>query len=103
MEHKQHESSRITIYSSNNNYWSNLIQRAKAMAETKALATLLNLLGFTLTGVAFLAGLDAFQKALVWLVVVSFWMAKLYFYIVFSKQKRRRNELEMQKLEKDLK
>ena len=73
------------------------------MAEAKALATILNFLGFSLTGVALFIRLDAYQQTSVWLLVIAFWMCKIYFYVVFSNQKKERNKIEMEIMRKELK
>lgn len=103
MEHKQHESSRNLIHNHSGDYWVHTIQRVTAMAEAKALATILNFLGFSLTGIAIFANLDVFQQTVIWLLVVLFWGAKIYFYVVFSNQKKERNKIEMEIMRKELK
>lgn len=102
MEHKQHESNWNPIYHTLSGYWIHTAKRITAMAEIKFGAALLNLLGYSLTGFLLFANLDVFQQTVVWLIVVAFWLAKLYFYIVFSNQKRQRNNLEMERMRKEL-
>lgn len=96
MEYKQHESSRYPLSPINGDYWIHTIQRVKEMATAKLAFIIADLLGIPVSLYAlFFVDLDVFQKAVIWLLVVGYLGARLYFYIVFSNQKKRKNELDL--------
>lgn len=102
MEHKQHESSRNIIYHTDSSYLGAFIQRSYKMAETKLAAILLNLLGIPLCFISFMQNIDNVKSAVLFILAVCFLMFRIYFFVIWAKQKTRRNELELQKMEQDL-
>lgn len=103
MEHQQHKSSRGTLHRIDYDYWVHTVQRVYKMAETKFAVLILNILGFPLLGYAlFIANLDPYQAAVLWILTMSFLGARLYFYIVFAKQKKKKNDLELRDKEMEI-
>lgn len=72
------------------------------MAETKLAAILLNLLGIPLCFYSFMQNIDNVKSAVLFIVALCFLMFRLYFFVVWAKQKTRKNELELEKMERDL-
>lgn len=103
MEYKQQESSRYSFSPINGDYWIHTIQRVKEMATAKLALIIADLLGIPISLYAlFFVDLDVFQRAVIWLLVVGYLGARLYFYIVFSNHKKRQNELDIMERENNI-
>ncbi len=102
MEHKQHESGGRIIYSTGITFMPTLLQRVFKMAETKLAAIILNLLGIPLCFIAFIRNIDNVKSSIIFLLALTFLLVRLYFFVVWAKQKTRKNELELRRMEKDL-
>lgn len=72
------------------------------MGETKIAAIFLNLIGIPVSIVAFITNIDNVKSAVLFIVALIFFMFKIYFYVIWAKQKTRKNELELRRMEKDL-
>lgn len=103
MERKQHEGSSRIIHIAGNDNLYGPYKRIIKMAETKFVALILNLIGIPLCFISFLQNLDNVKSAILFLLALCFLMIRMYFYVVWAKQKTRKNELELKQMEKDLK
>lgn len=64
------------------------------MAETKFAVLILNLIGVPLCFIAFLDNLDNIKSAVIFLVALIFLMIRLYFYVIWAKQKTEKQKME---------
>lgn len=98
-EREQYEDRGFIVYTFDRHNLRNSIQRATKMAETKIAVILLNLLGIPLCFYAFIENLDNIKGAVLFILALCFLMIRMYFFVVWAKQKTQRNELDKQKTE----
>ena len=72
------------------------------MAETKFALIIFNLLGAGLTLAGILSNLDNIKSSILFLLGLVFIMIRIYFFVIWAKQKTRMRELEIMQKEKDL-
>lgn len=101
MEREQHKGSSGIIYGTDGHYLNHLIQRVSKMAETKIAAILLNLIGIPLCFISFLSNLDNIKSAVLFLCALCFILIRMYFFVIWAKQKTRKQEYELRQLERD--
>lgn len=94
MERKQHESSSRIIHLADLDDMHNPYKRIIKMAETKFAVLILNLIGVPLCFIAFLDNLDNIKSAVIFLVALIFLMIRLYFYVIWAKQKTEKQKME---------
>lgn len=64
------------------------------MAETKFVALILNLIGVPLCFIAFWDNIDNVKSAVIFIVALTFLMIRIYFYVIWAKQKTEKQKLE---------
>lgn len=99
---KQHQNSSSFIHTFDANYQLSITQRVIKMAETKLAVILLNLIGIPLCFISFLSNLDNVKSAVIFICALAFILIRMYFFVVWAKQKTRKNELELRQMERDL-
>lgn len=99
---EQRQNSSGFIHTFDSNYQLSLIQRVIKMAETKLAVILLNLIGIPLCFISFLSNLDNVKSAVIFICALAFILIRMYFFVIWAKQKTRKNEFELRQMEKDL-
>lgn len=94
MERKQHQSSSRIIHLAYPNDRNNPYKRIIKMAETKFVALILNLIGVPLCFIAFWDNIDNVKSAVIFIVALTFLMIRIYFYVIWAKQKTEKQKLE---------
>lgn len=94
MERKQHQSSIRTIHLAYPNDSNNPYKRIFKMAETKFAVLILNLIGVPLCFIAFWNNIDNVKSAVIFLVALIFLLIRIYFYVIWAKQKTEKQRLE---------
>lgn len=103
MERQQYQDSNWIVHTFDGNYLRNHLQRITKMAETKFAVLIINLLGIPVCFFAFIKNIDNVKSAFIFLAAMSFLMIRMYFFVIWAKQKTRKNELELRSMENDLK
>jgi hypothetical protein len=93
-ERQQHQGNGFTFYDTDWNYLRNTIKRAGEMAETKLAAILLNLIGIPLCFLSFWQNLDNVKSAVLFICALCFILIRMYFFVIWAKQKTERRKLE---------
>lgn len=94
MERKQHKIGSRIIPAIDGNNLRNPYKRIIEMAETKIAALILNLLGIPMCFIAFFKNLDNMKSAVIFLLALIFLMLRIYFFVIWAKQKTERQKLE---------
>jgi ABC-type transport system involved in cytochrome bd biosynthesis fused ATPase/permease subunit len=103
MERKQYQNSDWIVHTFDWKYIGDNIQRVSKMAETKFAVLIINLLGIPVCFFAFIKNIDNVKSAFIFLAAMSFLLIRMYFFVIWAKQKTRKNELELRAMENDLK
>lgn len=64
------------------------------MAETKFVALILNLIGVPLCFIAFFDNINNIKSAVIFIVALTFLMIRMYFYVIWAKQKTEKQRME---------
>lgn len=99
LERKQYEDRGFIVHTFDRNYLHNSLQRATKMAEAKLAAIILNIIGIPLCFLAFIQNLDNVKSAVLFICALCFILIRMYFFVIWAKQKTRKNELENEKSE----
>lgn len=94
MERKQHESSSRIIHLAYPDDMHNPYKRIIKMAETKFAVLILNLIGVPLCFIAFWSNIDNVKSAVIFLVALIFLLIRIYFYVIWAKQKTEKQRME---------
>ena len=98
MERKQHQSSSRIIHLADSNDLHNPYKRIIKMAETKFVALILNLIGIPLCFIAFWDNIDNVKSAVIFLVALTFLLIRIYFYVIWAKQKTEKQKMENERM-----
>lgn len=85
------------LYNTGFDHIGDLLKRSMAMAETKLVSIILNLLGIPITLWAFWQNLGDIKAAVLFLLALTFLMIRIYFFVEWAKQKTRKNEEEIER------
>jgi hypothetical protein len=96
---KQYQDRGFIVHTFDRDYLRNTIQRTTKMAEAKLAAILLNLIGIPLCFIAFIQNLDNVKSAVLFMCALTFILIRIYFFVIWAKQKTRKNELENERSE----
>jgi len=72
------------------------------MAEIKVMIILSNILGFTLTGIAPFINFSTWQGMVIFVLLVLFWIQKIYFSVKKSNQEMKNRDLSLRQKEHDV-
>lgn len=86
----------------NANLFGGIYKRIIKMAETKMMWAILNAIGFPIYLLGILQNLDNIKSVILILLGVIWGIIRIYFSVVWGKQKTRMRELEIRKAEKEL-
>lgn len=93
-QREQFKDDGFIVYDFDRNYLRNLIKGVSEMAETKFAAILLNLIGIPLCFLSFWQNLDNVKSAVLFLCALCFILIRMYFFVIWAKQKTERRNLE---------
>lgn len=93
-ECKQYEDRGFIVHTFDPNDFRNTINRATKMAEAKIAAIILNIIGIPLCFIAFIQNLDNVKSAILFICALCFILIRMYFFVIWAKQKTKKNELE---------
>lgn len=96
---EQYEDRGFIVHTFDPNDLRNTIQRTTKMAEAKIAAIILNLIGIPLCFVAFIQNLDNVKSAVLFICALCFILIRMYFFVIWAKQKTKKNELENERSE----
>lgn len=98
MERKQHAGSGRIIHLPDNNNLRPAYKRLYEMAETKFAVLILNLIGVPLCFIAFWDNIDNVKSAVIFIVALTFLLIRIYFYVIWAKQKTEKQRMENERL-----
>lgn len=93
-EREQYEDHGFIIHDTDWNYLRDTFKRVSEMAETKFAAILLNLIGIPLCFLSFWQNLDNVKSAVLFMCALCFILIRMYFFVVWARQKTERGKLE---------
>ncbi len=99
VERKQYEDRSLIVHTFDRNDLRNIIQRTTKMAEAKLAAIILNIIGIPLCFLAFIQNLDNVKSAVLFICALCFILIRMYFFVIWAKQKTEKNKLDNERAE----